>query len=545
MTINERELPQQITKRYIIQQMSKKFWVIVRAPTGVNEAELAAEKEHMIFIPALVAAREEVIEAHISSENLNRTVASMQVDGTRTECNLLKRTDIKEKEFPTLKTMDGCGSDLSAMLNIIASANDDPFYKKSKARGGGRRKSGVEEDEESDEEEEKEEEDEEEEEEEEEEEDDDIQEEERIRIEDAYDAEVANKLPEHMRILKHLSQGTNVAQANDVSKGHGYFKSDSKILSNNLMEGVDEGRVPPYMSAFNELLKRCGVETSSRRSFFVVAANFEVRLDITMSVKVLRRGYEVSSQGVSFNLRMFLNHFVGSDMLTDEDFTLIETKYFWQLVDVARARGVIHPSFWKEIMGEFIYGIHIKALSPTAITILAQREMSKPEEERNIDNYSSCILNAPGFLEDQRAKKEAKLAEDLQKLQAKEQRELDKMLADSAALNKRLLAEEKKREVSRKKLQQAIIVFEAYKFDMYQLENAVEEHVVEWIKLKKGALKDSYDVLLKSNHENDGLDAKPSKKQDYIDFLAPELGRLLEQFKLNGELPQEFDENFI
>ena len=36
LTINERELPQQITKRYIIQQMSKKFWVIVRAPTGVN-----------------------------------------------------------------------------------------------------------------------------------------------------------------------------------------------------------------------------------------------------------------------------------------------------------------------------------------------------------------------------------------------------------------------------------------------------------------------------------------------------------------------------
>ncbi len=74
-------------------------------------------------------------------------------------------------------------------------------------------------------------------------------------------------------------------------------------------------------------------------------------------------------------------------------------------------------------------------------------------------------------------------------------------------------------------MEQAIIVFEAYKFDRWQLENADETHVVEWIKLNKGPLKDSYDVLLKSKHENDDVDAKPSTKQDCIDLLGPELRR--------------------
>ena len=94
----------------------------------------------------------------------------------------------------------------------------------------------------------------------------------------------------------------------------------------------------------------------------------------------------------------------------------------------------------------------------------------------------------------------------------------------------------------RKKVEHAIIVFEYYEFDMWQLENSTEKHVVVWNKLNKGPLKDTYDVLLKSKHENDDIDTKPSKKQDYIDLLGPELEFRYNEFKLNGTLPREFDE---
>ena len=81
---------------------------------------------------------------------------------------------------------------------------------------------------------------------------------------------------------------------------------------------------------------------------------------------------------------------------------------------------------------------------------------------------------------------------------------------------------------------------------MSQLEHADEAYVFKWKKLNKGALKDTYDVLLKSKHE-DNVDVyvNPSKKQECIDLLDPELKSRYDEFKLTGKDPWEFDELII
>ena len=70
---------------------------------------------------------------------------------------------------------------------------------------------------------------------------------------------------------------------------------------------------------------------------------------------------------------------------------------------------------------------------------------------------------------------------------------------------------------------------------MSQLEHADKAYVFKWKKLNKGALKDTYDVLLKSKHEdNDDVYVNPSKKQEYIDLLGPELKSRYNEFKSTG-----------
>jgi len=68
-------------------------------------------------------------------------------------------------------------------------------------------------------------------------------------------------------------------------------------------------------------------------------------LILVASKSNLRKGYILSGPG-SFQYSSITS---GDAVLTEEDYTFIEEK-FPLLVDVARARGVLHPHFTETVM---------------------------------------------------------------------------------------------------------------------------------------------------------------------------------------------------
>ena len=323
ITIVERNAP----IGFNLTQLSSKLWCVIRTPKGVVEQQLAGEKQVKVFLPAMVAAREIVIADYIIAHNLELDLA--QEKHKRMDELHFKRDDIHLKDFPMLKTMDGCGSELNAILDLIGKENGDSdiMYDAYSALLSAEEQNddhienddsdfefeGVEDD-------------------------DDVEGNVDMEQDDVdpdllsctqEDAElddfIRTVLPPFTRILKHLSQGTSFAQAQDASKGHSGVKKDSKDTTQNLMENRDEGSVPVYMSNFMTLLENARMPKASQRTFFQIVANLESRLDRAMSIKVMKSGYRISGQGASFSVRQFLNHWVGQ--LDDQDYDYIDKSF--------------------------------------------------------------------------------------------------------------------------------------------------------------------------------------------------------------------------
>ena len=92
---------------HFLYQMSPKFWAVFRSVKGVNELNLAMEKETRALLPGMVDLRERLIDQYIVSNNSLYKLQEMQ--GKIPTVQILTRDSIKMEKFRMLKTMDGCG----------------------------------------------------------------------------------------------------------------------------------------------------------------------------------------------------------------------------------------------------------------------------------------------------------------------------------------------------------------------------------------------------------------------------------------------------
>ena len=416
LTLTERALPSGFFELF---KMSEKFTVVIRSK-NVDEISLMLRKEIEVFLPAMERCREQELKEWVEATNIKQRVEHGTSAGSPPPSILLDSVDMED--WWMLKTMDGCGPDLNAIMKMI-----DQSY--------------VEEDDENDDDDE--------------EVDEEIKEaaEEEEEEEDSHlsfmkrdvlaNAMLVDKLPLNTHVLKHMSAGTMLKQAHDVAKSHGHTRK-LVVPENSLMEGTDEDKLPQYMDAFWAILNQYKIPPESKRTFYWVAANLERHINTAFSQKQLLRGYLISGQG-AFSLAEHLNHWPNAASLKEHDWDFIEDNFGF-LVDIAKAQGTVFPEDANAIFGEFIYGIEAVILDSDAKDVLAADAIKKPVRDRPVNQWNTTVLTNPKHLENMQIRAAMKLQA---KVDAIERKRLD---AINAAI-KIVEAQEKQLTLQRKRIE--------------------------------------------------------------------------------------------
>lgn len=472
VTFTERNRP----TGYSIHQLTAsvpKIYAVFRSPKIPSEKSLAVEKQRVAFLPSMVDKRERIIERDIDAHNQHREFLLSQGLSVG-DMPVKTREMIDLSEYRMGKTMDGCGSELNAMTEIIGSTNNDDYAPDSDNEGEG---DTVPELHDSDDD------------------SDDDGDDGREDTETEFNTELPSMLPPFTDTKKHSSQGTGYSQAHDTAKSHGIVRKSSKDPQKTLKVGRDEGKVPSYLSYFFSLMKANKIPAKSQRTFGKFMTNLPQFLSEAFCPSVLQHGYDIAGQGV-FDLRAFLAHWAADEVLTEDDFVFIEFVFPF-LVDIARKQGTIHPSVRDVILGNFIYQKHIDNLSPEAIKVLAREEANKPEEERPVNTWGSVILTNPGHREEMRARAVAKQQAAAESEEASAAAAVAVAIQKAEELAKREAAEAKKQERIRQQHTEAQTAFAHYQGDNDRAA-AEEEHVVEtWKKLKAPVIASAYAIFIK------------------------------------------------
>ena len=512
-----------------LHQLSEMLWVVFR-PKVVNEVELAMKKESEAFLPAQSKLREKVIAEHIFSNNKLREVELQQHPLREPSVPFLTRDLINMEEFRMLKTMDGCGVELNAIINVIngdaalgsmldadnadldedddqcveedvqtsefegldsirqeASSSSSSGSADHAGGGGGSVPSHD---------------------------NDTVNAAQIFALEQEINRSLPSILPECMTILKPLSQATMMVQAHDVVKLHYYLRHSLDDISDCLLENQDESEVPVYMALFQRLMELYKVDKKSQRSYFFVVANFERKAHAAAMKSDLRKGYKKSASG-SFNIVDSLEHWAGKETLTEEDKIFIEEQ-FPALVDTCLTQGTVHPEFAVEFMGSFIYDKHIHALSEEALTLLAQDESKKPVGSRPVSQFGSVILTNEGHkrlmlqrIEERRVQAQLLLTERTartdsrqrvaeQSSAAREDAAARRAIRANAALIKNQLAEAKRLEIANAKKIEAQQVYDAYKVDNSGV-NEGYALIEKWVRMPAATVKSAYTYFVVPN----------------------------------------------
>ena len=436
---------------YHLYQIHPKVWMCVRG-IKVNELSLAMEKEQSAYLPAMVEARENLISEYIHAQNQLCILKHIRGEPADDWIKLTRET-VDLTKFRMLKTMDGCGSELSAIIALIQeqNANIGEFLDSMEDAGVDLVDDIINEDENEDED------------------SDDITANTELPEEDedmffaSFAPRLASALPAQCTVLKHAKQGTSFSQVHDAANCHKNFKALNKDDLKAIREGIDEGIVPSYMTLVDEILMLHKIEPKSRRTFFKFFANLVRNLDLSFSHKIMGPGYVRSAQ--HFNLRAFLEHWPAFGTLQEHDFIFIENR-FKDLVDIAICQGTIHPEFSESIMGNFIYAKHMEGLSEMAMQLLVAEEARKPVSERPVNSFGATILTNEGHKEFMRQRVLSRIEAERNKLDAA-------AVANAAAAIARIEVEAKKAATALKRTSAAIQlrtnafeVFDAYMMDI-------------------------------------------------------------------------------
>jgi hypothetical protein len=446
-------------------KLSEKLTVVFRTKK-INDSQLALDKQHLVFFPAMEACREREIESYIKANNSLREVQIQQ--GNLVPIPLINRDSIDLSEWRMLKTMDGCGSELNAIMKTIIHSRgeieDTDEHDLIDSDG---------EDEDVDEV--------------------DIETQQETPAEIAWDDKMIELLPLYCTILKLMSEATMMIQAHDVSKLHPFLKKLLNDIEDSLMEGRDESEIPFYMPLFQELLKRHNIDAQSQRTFFWVICNFERKLYKAAADSNLRGAYVKAGAG-SFNVRHFLSHWAGyhQDYISEDDICYLE-KWFPTLLEICLTHGTIHPEFVPILLQKFIYGKHVEALSDVALNVLAEEQLKKPVSSRPINCFGSTILTNDVFLKamaDRRLKRQidAEIVEN-NKADAETQRAIKR----AELTLTRETNESKRIALVNKRMCSAQVVYQHYKSDV--LKSREEEDFTESISLKSESIKCAFIIF--------------------------------------------------
>ncbi len=190
ITFTERVIPE--GKVFIHQLCPQgRIWIIFRA-TKVDELALALRKQSEIFMPMHEKVREIAIQNYIYVFNAERTLAISS--GKVISYPEMTRSQIDLSKFCMNKNMDGCGSELNAIIALINAYNNENDV----ALGS----VGVanEEGEETD----------------------DNETDDAFNMSE-FDAELSSILPNELTVTKCLSQGTMLKQTHDVGTSKNYI----------------------------------------------------------------------------------------------------------------------------------------------------------------------------------------------------------------------------------------------------------------------------------------------------------------------------------
>ena len=108
---------------YRLYKMSDRLWVVFRTPKSVEEIDFAIAKESKIFLPAMSKERDSQIRQYI--ENMNDLNQLKEERCQSTEFVPLSRANMDMSEWLMLKTMDGCGPELNAIMSLINQFNEE------------------------------------------------------------------------------------------------------------------------------------------------------------------------------------------------------------------------------------------------------------------------------------------------------------------------------------------------------------------------------------------------------------------------------------
>ena len=179
-------------------------------------------------------------------------------------------------------------------------------------------------------------------------------------------------------------------QPHDFSKLHPMLRASFNDNTDVLFENKNESELPVYMAYFQGLMKYHRIEKKSQQTFFLFTANYERKLEKVVQMCNLRSAYIQTSVG-AFNIRPFLDKWAGALTLAEKDYDFIET-HFLKLVQIALAKGTIHPDSIPLFFREFIYEKHVEALPASALTVLAEEELKTP---RSIKSCWLLLVNRP------------------------------------------------------------------------------------------------------------------------------------------------------
>ena len=257
--------------------------------------------------------------------------------------------------------------------------------------------------------------------------------------EDAFDYDVATTdvdkrvLPEWLSILKHHAAGTQLFQANDVSKAHSTMNTLTHNFTEGLLENRDEGLTPDYITTVKNALSEHSCPQSTQRTLMKFFLNAERWIDQAFRPDILRKGWSISGQW-PWNLRTFLKPFAGFSgrnkkkaeyLDTPENFKELEDA-FHGLIYVAYGCGVVHKSVINFFLGDWIQEVERTRLSLNARYSLALGALkNSPAEDRNVSNYGSTILTNTTFRQSLKHKAEHVLNSMLEEEKRKESLQLE------------------------------------------------------------------------------------------------------------------------
>ena len=498
--------------------MSDRLWVLFRPKSIPSEVNMALAKEKRAYLPATIRNREDIIREYIRTKNTEEQLKHLK-DSTY-EIQMFSRENIDLSKFPMAICQDGCGIELEAMWDCVKGVNeeielmledegvpidvsgDDADEVAMDIEGDVADENPNEEDGDSAR---------------------------KARIEKLQTElnELMNKIPPLLPPFtssgKTASQTTAFGQAHDLIKGgHNGMKAKCSNLDDSLMETKDEARLPIYMELFQALLDYHRIEPSSQRTYFWLVCNGERWMDECFRPSNVIKGYVAAGQGTN-DLRTTLDKWPGK--LNEADFVFIESVYP-RLVQVATAHGTIQPSYWKPIMGKFIYEKHVESLSDEAICVLTLEEIKKPIEERPRNEQDYIVLTNKGYQENQRQlilkKLEAEEAKIEEAIQKKVQAE-NKKAKDIEQRELRVQIQGEKRKARR---HDARAVLKAYMDDYKEHTEAtllpVALPVETWIKMNAGFITAAHEYYVKRYD----VTAKETKKQEKIDALRPVLSKV-------------------